>query len=62
MPIMEKGLVDKDPSVLGAVIGLWKQLIQVQPCIKMALVYRSFLHDKFIENTISVRGYITNSV
>jgi hypothetical protein len=29
LPILEKGLVDKDPSVLGAVIGIWRSLIKV---------------------------------
>ncbi|KAG2178329.1 hypothetical protein INT44_001479 [Umbelopsis vinacea] len=29
LPILEKGLVDKDPSVLGAVIGIWRNLIKV---------------------------------
>lgn len=29
LPIFEKGLVDKDPSVLGAVIGIWRNLIKV---------------------------------
>ncbi|KAJ2957364.1 hypothetical protein NQZ79_g6888 [Umbelopsis isabellina] len=44
MPIMEKGLVDKDPSVLGAVIGLWKQLIQKTPSLYEDILPTVFEH------------------
>ncbi|KAI9283430.1 armadillo-type protein [Umbelopsis sp. AD052] len=33
LPILEKGLVDKDPSVLGAVIGIWRNLIKKTPAL-----------------------------
>ncbi|KAG2185751.1 hypothetical protein INT43_002186 [Umbelopsis isabellina] len=44
IPIMEKGLVDKDPSVIGAVIGLWKQLIQKIPTLYEDVLPAVFEH------------------